>query len=86
MEIADIRKAQRDKAEKQKAALLSEPDLGSAHTSIAEPLVILCAACRHWERSDPKAPFAACGLSRRYGLPVAAITTDKTTCSLAEAR
>lgn len=97
MEIADIRKAQKDKAEKQKQALLGDPPkpvhLGAnpsavgAFTIMPTPVaIILCASCKHWERSDAKAPFAACGLSRRYGLPVAAITTDKTTCSLAEAR
>lgn len=95
MEIADIRKAQRDKAEAQKKKLLAEDQeavkklaaLEAIHPETYKaPAIIYCASCKYWERDSDKAVFAACGLSRRHGLAIGVVRTDTDRCSLAEAR
>ena len=100
MEIADLRKADaakkaalKAKADKYLAESQAKPEAAVESTfAVGNPSallpgeVVLCGSCKHWERQDAKTVFAACGLSRHSGLPVAMATTDRMTCSRAEKR
>lgn len=92
MEISDLRKADaakklaKAKADQYVASVPSSIPALSPSPAIEAPSITYCASCKHWERQDEKTVFAACGLSRHSGLPVAMATTDKTTCGKAEKR